>query len=159
MEGQKEKKKSLWMTVLLIGLVFAIVALMAGIIILNVIRNNSEKNDGESGEVDTTGQFNAEQIQSVIEETDRALSAAKTDEEKSSIYTYRAGQLFNLSYGGGGYIEKILADAYKAEELAPTAYTAYYIYVYENSFGNNEKAEEYLRIAQSRGFIDGNGEG
>ena len=160
MEGQKRQKGNLWLIVLLAVLAIMIVGLVIGIIVINVTKDSSEQaGGGETEEVDTSEQFSAEQIKSVIEETDRAISEAGANEEKAAIYADRAGQLFNLSHGGGGYVEMILSDAYKAEELAPTAYTAYYIYVYEDAFGNSEKAEEYLRIAQARGFIEGNGEG
>ena len=53
----------------------------------------------------------------------------------------------------------ILSDAYNAEKLNPTIWTAYNIYNYENDFGSKEKAEEYLDISKKRGLLEYKGEG
>lgn len=82
----------------------------------------------------------------------------------SSLYAARAGEAYNLLENGGGNNDgicfaQILADAYEAERLNPTVETAYNIYIYESSFGNIERAFEYLDIAEERGLLSSGGEG
>ena len=128
------------------------------LVVANLIigHTGSGSNDGSEAAIDeeNSGQLARvnEEKERIIKETDEALSGARTDEEKSELYAQRAGDLYNLSLGHGGMQEEVLAAAYEAERLHPTAETAYYIYIFEDYYGDKEKAAKYLEIAEARGI-------
>ena len=151
---KRKKKNNCRLGWLLSGLVVVIVCLVVANLIVGYTGSGS--NDGSEAATDeeNSGQLARvkEEKERIIKETDEALSGAHTDEEKSGLYAQRAGDLYNLSLGYGGMQEEVLMAAYEAERLYPTAKTAYFIYIFEDYYGDKEKAAKYLEIAEARGI-------
>ena len=157
--GKRIDRKGL---IFLLGLlVMLIIGLVIGIIVVRIRNTEDEYSQEETVEEYEKEKelLEKEQIERIIKETDEKLVNAKTDEERAYLYSSRAGNLYNYTYGSNGYSEMILSDAYNAEKLNPTIWTAYNIYNYENDFGSKEKAEEYLDISKKRGLLEYKGEG
>lgn len=153
---QKNGNKKL--LVLLAFLCVIICGLVVGIIIVN---NNTLRLSNYNEALDYLAEYiGSEDPNTFIEATDRALVAATNDSVKADIYLMRAGTLYNYSIGKDDeYLDQMLADAYKAESLNPTAQSAYNVSVYESMAGNEAKSEEYLKIAKERGLLDNPGRG
>lgn len=153
MEGRK-KNSDRGLASLLLGLVVVIVCLTVINLVVNYNRGGSSDNSETVTSDDDSEQLARvnEEKDRIIKETNEALSEAHTDEEKSELYAQRAGDLYNLSLGYGGMQEEVLVAAYEAERLHPTAETAYYIYIFEDYYGDKEKAAKYLEIAEERGI-------
>ena len=95
-----------------------------------------------------------------IEEMRKKIEKAETKEEEAQLYMERAEELYGRQASEeGDYKKQILADAYKAEELAPSAETAFFISVVESDFGNEEKAAKYEELAGKRGGESEEGNG
>ena len=62
-----------------------------------------------------------------------------------SLYTYDTDKDNSFAHS-----RQILSDAYNAEKLYPDANSAYAIFSYEAEFGDDEKANEYEKIANER---------
>lgn len=87
----------------------------------------------------------------INQEFNTQLSEAKNDAERAEAYSSRAGSLYNLMQDSGtDYKSEILKDAYKADELNPTAFSALNISGYEEEFGDTKKSEEYYEIFKER---------
>lgn len=81
--------------------------------------------------------------------TDYIESIPATEIKKLSlVYSWRAMDMYSL------YREEhanlILSDVSEAETLYPTKGTATLIYLFENEFGDKEKAETYKALAETR---------
>lgn len=154
--------------VILLGVLgVMIVGLVVGIVVVNV------QGGGEDVMVDESGQIIDEYSEDEIEEDyvrpaleeymaemEEKISLAKTDEEKAELYLSRAGELYlRQQLEEGDFSGMILADVYMAESIKPTIDTAYDIYVYEDEFGDIEKAEQYLKLAEERGLTYDGGKG
>lgn len=158
MEAKGKTESNRGLVIALAVLVVVMVGLVVGIIVARLNNNGTgEVSEGESssGEDEVARLERIERgKEEIMAETDEALARANTDEEKGIVYSNRAGELYNLTIGGDELKKEILASAYEAETLAPTAMTAYNIYVYESSYGDTQKAEEYLIIAKERGISE-----
>lgn len=158
--GKRQKgssKRSL--LILLSVLSFVICAIVVGIVV--VINNNKFIiNTPEEASTYLADYMEADNPDGFIEAGDRALAVATNDDVKAYIYLMRSSMLFNYNINSDNqYLEQMLSDAYSAENLSPTAQSAYRISVCEEVSGNKEKAEEYLNIAKDRGLLDSQGRG
>lgn len=149
-------KSSLFLLVLLS---IVICGLIVGVIVV-INSNKLIINTAEEAANYLIGYANAGDLEELIRETDKALAAATNDVVKADIYMIRANALFNYNeINDNEYLEQMLSDAYSAENLNPTAQSAYRIYVGEKARGNEEKAEEYFEKAKGRGLFDNPGRG
>lgn len=104
-------------------------------------------------EIAIGGEATVTELEEYIRQTDNQISEAPDAESKSMIYSNRAGTLSNyLDFPGYDFKNQVLADAKKAEELYPTAYTAFSLSWYEQEFGDESAAQYYRQIANERGF-------
>ena len=93
-------------------------------------------------------------------EMDEKIAKAENKAEKAQLYIEKAEELYARQASEERDLTKIiLADLYKAEEIAPDANTAWMIFAAENDFGDEKKAEEYLKIAKDRGYKEEEGNG
>lgn len=141
----------------------AALLLIVAICVVAIVATTMSKNDSvdvgveepEYGDVfDSWGEYVANKdMEGLIELTNKQLEATDDVETKAVIYASRAGMLydFDVEEGASRYKDQVLFDVYKAEEFYPTGDTAYLIYVYEQAYGNDTVAEEYLKIAEERG--------
>ena len=154
------KKSSL--KLVLAVLVLAIIGLSVGIWF--VVQNNKQVviEGGDQGQnpnerIIYPGELT---VDDYLEWIDEQISNTTDPEEKANLYMGGSIQLSNFQVqDGANYSEKILEYAYKAEELYPSAQSAYLIYSFENKFGNKEVADEFLNIAKERGYVETNVEG
>lgn len=142
---------------------FVACGLVAGIVAVVINNNNNNKlviNTKEEAINYLIDYANTGDLEELIKETDKALAAATNNVVKADIYMIRANTLFNYNeVNDNEYLEQMLSDAYNAENLNPTAQSAYRIYTGEKVMGNEEKAEEYFEKARERGLFDNPGRG
>ena len=155
------------LVILLGALGIVIIGLVVGIVVVKLqSSDNTVIVDGNDQTVDEydTDEIEEEYIRPTVEEymaeMEERISSAETDEEKAELYLSRAGELYiRQQTGEGDFSEAILEDAYMAERINPTMDTAYDIYVYESEFGDDKKAEQYLKLAEERGLVYEGGKG
>lgn len=156
MDGQEPQKKpkSYRLIFILGGLCLVAIMLTVFVIVKN---NNNPDSDEETVFVEEDDDLTPDQsIDDYLTETEAELEKATTGEEKAAIYLDRAGELYRRQQiDEDNYTEEILSDAYKAEEIASSADTAYAIYYYEKRLGSSEVADKYLEIAKERGYTEG----
>lgn len=152
-------------------IVFIIIALLVLVLIgfmiaQQVIRKNSDRSSQTNEEVDLVSwpdemliTISRLGVKGYLAETDKQIESITSSEEKAYIYKKRAFDLYKEMEKGEDLSKLILADVYKAEEINPTIDSAYNIYYFEDKIGSKEKANEYLRIAEERGFDKKKGRG
>ncbi|MBR2766679.1 hypothetical protein IKD67_01155 [Candidatus Saccharibacteria bacterium] len=152
---EKGGGKSRWLVAALFSLLFLIVGLIISIIVVK--ENQKEyiaKQEEEIEAVVSGGEATEDQLNNYIKDVDKQIAEASTNDEKAKLYADRASYL--CSYISRPefekYKEQILSDAYKAEELNPTAFSAYNISYYERMFGNEEQVNQYYDLAKERGL-------
>ena len=126
------------------------------------VETDSDSNIGEGTIFDDWGEYIANNdMKGLIEMTDKAIQTTDDIEKKAVLYASRAGVLYNydIENRSSEYSAQILADVYSAEELYPSGNTAYLIYYYEQEFGNDAVAKEYLKVAEERGMTMPPGKG
>ena len=126
-----------------------IVGLVVGVVVVNVQNSNSgTETDSEMDE----DPDNLSQI-GYTEQMKQKIESASSAEEKGKLYQDLAAGLWAYnSSKDNPYMNEIMEYIYKSEELNPTMYSAQWIYYYEYQLGNMERAEEYKKIAEERGF-------
>lgn len=88
-----------------------------------------------------------------IETYQQKIDSESNKYVKAQYYLNRAVSLYTYDTNEGNsfaHSEQILSDAYNAEKLYPDANSAYAIFSYEAEFGDDEKANEYEKIADER---------
>lgn len=158
-------------------LILSVLFLVAIGLVVGIVVLNSQEKDELSGEGMTEEEMDAEAEAFAIQEEesernnyistddyykemDEIITRAETKEEKSQLYIERAEELYARQASEERDLTKmILADVYKAEEVAPSADTAWMIYLVESNIGDGEKAETYLEIAKKRGYKEEDGNG
>ena len=155
---------------ILIGLCF-LITILASVAITVAIMTNTKCNCTESEEESEEEDYNLviEDEESseeepvapdqIISQSNELIGRATTNEEKGELLLNRAITLWN--YNPNPENDKkdvILTDLAQAETLNPTMESAWWIYHIEKELGNTERANEYLRIAEERGY-DGQGAG
>lgn len=83
--------------------------------------------------------------QKIDSESNKYVKAQYYLDRAVSLYTYDTNEENSFAHS-----EQILSDAYNAEKLYPDANSAYAIFSYEAEFGDDEKANEYEKIADER---------
>lgn len=83
--------------------------------------------------------------QKIDSESNKYVKAQYYLNRAVSLYTYDTNEENSFAHS-----EQILSDAYNAEKLYPDANSAYAIFSYEAEFGDDEKANEYEKIADER---------
>lgn len=83
--------------------------------------------------------------QKIDSESNKYIKAQYYLNRAASLYTYDTNEDNSFAHS-----EQILSDAYNAEKLYPDANSAYAIFSYEAEFGDDEKANEYEKIADER---------
>lgn len=123
--------------------------------------NSSEPNSEESNIIESDKEFLVNELNEYIASTNESIADTSSDEEKAVLYVTMAASIYdnNEQLNDPKFQEQMLSYVYKAEELYPTASTAYNIYVYENALGNKEKADYYYNLAIERGYIEEEGNG
>ncbi len=144
------------------------IGLSVGIMMMN--NNAKEQEDEEMSEEEMDAEAEAFAAQEREElyvstddyckEMDEKIAQAENKAEKAQLYIEKAEELYARQASEERDLTKIiLADLYKAEEIAPDANTAWMIFAAENDFGDEKKAEEYLKIAKDRGYKEEEGNG
>lgn len=154
---EERKASNRWLVIILI-----LLCLVAGGIIAAIIfQKNKVEIDTYEEAVEYVWEYvENDDTEGFIDAAERAINGAKTDEVKADIHSIRAGELYNLvTSGNEQYLDMMKKDLYGAENLHPTADTAYGIYIYESEFGDPNIGEQYLRLAKERGLLDQAGEG
>ncbi|MBR3172372.1 hypothetical protein IKF21_00395 [Candidatus Saccharibacteria bacterium] len=161
MNGVKETISHSKLYFVLGGLCVLAIGLGIGIVV--VLNNNgSNRVDGEVGAETSEEELEEsyKDLDDYYKEMDEKIAQAETEEEKAQLYTERAEELeARQASEEQDLTEMILADLYRAEEIAPDANTAWMIFAAENDLGNEEKAMEYLNIAKDRGYKEEEGNG
>lgn len=83
--------------------------------------------------------------QKIDSESNKYIKAQYYLNRAASLYTYDTNENNSFAHNA-----QILSDAYDAEKLYPDANSAYAIFTYEAEFGDDEKANEYEKIANER---------
>ena len=150
-DGNMEKKKgkkieNKVLVGVLVGLVVVIVGLVVGLVIVQMNGGGDAGNDlGEDAD-------NLSQI-GYREQMERKIESASSVEEKGKLYQDLAAGLWAYnSSKDNPYMDEIMGYIYKSEELNPTMHSAQWIYYFEYQLGNMERAEEYKKLAEERGF-------
>ena len=131
------------------------IGLSIWIVILAIKQNNSTSTltPVDYSELAISGEATTEQLEEYIRQIDNQISEVQDVESRSIMYSNRAGILSNyLNYPGYDFKNQVLADAKKAEELYPTAYTAFSLSWYEQEFGDESAAQYYRQVADERGY-------
>lgn len=153
MEVQRANRQNRRLVIFLAVLIVVIICLAVSIFVVSKNKLGSDLQTEETAEGEQLEELVSKK-EEIIKSIEEELSRTETDEERAVLYSREAGELFNLSGGSDFAKEEILASAYEAERLHPTAQTAYRLAVFESTFGNKAKADEYLSIAESRGIKD-----
>ena len=83
--------------------------------------------------------------QKIDSESSKYIKAQYYLNRAASLYTYDTNENNSFAHSA-----QILSDAYDAEKLYPDTNSAYAIFSYEAEFGDDEKANEYEKIANER---------
>lgn len=83
--------------------------------------------------------------QKIDSESNKYIKAQYYLNRAASLYTYDTNENNSFTHS-----KQILSDAYDAEKLYPDTNSAYAIFTYEAEFGDDEKANEYEKIANER---------
>ncbi len=156
--GEKRERK------ILVGVLagLCVIALILGVVIiargLNSTKNGTvaETQSTENQDSKTT---NAE-LDNYITEIERKIQNAETNEEKAKLYLEKSMKVASSCIEQcESYYKTALSDAYKAEEVSPSAESAWLISNFEMlSGGNEQNAERYRELAEERGMnIEGAG--
>jgi hypothetical protein len=86
--------------------------------------------------------------ESAIATYQKSIESYSSKEDKAKAYIEMASMLYQ--FYASEYKNQILADAYEAEEVFPTAYTATFIYDIETKYGNTVAADKYQALIIER---------
>ena len=130
-------------------------ALILGVIIIAKNLNNksqtAETQDTTSTETQESETTNAE-LDNYINEMEEKIQSAGTNEEKAELLMERAKGTYDICSGRfEEYKDIILSDTYTAEQISPSAESAYLIYKFESELRNEDFANQYLELARERG--------
>ena len=144
-----KQNKSLLVILIVLGVI--ILGLVVSIVVINVINNQAGE---EVMELVMDGEATVEQVNQYIAEMDKKIDRANSPQEKAELYSERADYIVNyaIEWDNAELKDKTLSDVYKAEELNPTAMTAYNVSYYEGLFGDETKSKQYYEIAEKRGL-------
>ncbi len=135
-------------------LVVIIIGLVGSIIAINIINQKKQAAFDALEDAVISGDASTDVLSQYIMEVDNKINETENNQEKAALYSERAGyvSVYAEDWEDDKLKEIVLADAYKAEELNPTAETAYSIYFYEREFGNKEKSDYYYNLSTERGM-------
>ena len=104
--------------------------------------------------------LNDESIDDYIANARAKIDSSNDPQEKADLYIDLADEIYSRPESTEEqYVNLIMNSIYKAEELAPSAKTAWSIYNYELVFNGEERANPYLELAKERGYNPEEGEG
>lgn len=146
----KNENRGLIVVLCVLGLV--IVGLTISIMIVSSRRGSEVAAYDKNGDLITVDPTLSEDTtREMYRDYEKRIDEAEGDEDKALLLLERAGLLMNAEHNTGvNYGDWIRADVYKAEELHPTVMTAYMIYEYELSHGDEEQGEYYFNLSQER---------
>lgn len=148
-----ERQRSGLINVLVI-LCVIILGLIVCIIIVNLNNQNLHMSFDELEDLVISGEADSDLLNQYIDEINDKIEKTDNSQEKAVLYSERAGyiSIYASKWNDDKLKVDVLTDAYKAEELNPTADTAYDVYFYEREFGDEEKSNQYYNLSVERGM-------
>lgn len=161
---KKGTNNNRWLRLLL---VLIVAFLVLSIVVVLVLNNNRGKvpdvNNNPDNEDEIIEQIEQDQnkVKAIIESgvdnyiayQKSQVEAATTNEEKAEIYAMTAWELYEMqTREEGAYTDEILDFARMAEQLNPTARTAYDLSVYEKELGDSSESQKYYDLSIERGL-------
>lgn len=153
--GGLSSRREVILKVCLAFLVALGIGLIVWLVVLRVSSNNEVANVEEKDytSIAMGGEATVDDLNEYIKLVDREIAETSDAEVKSGLYGNRAGILSNyLDYPDYDFKEQILNDVHKADEVYPTAYSAFSVSWYEREFGDESVAQYYQELADERGF-------
>lgn len=162
---KKPNKKTLIMSS--VAILVVILAVIAVYILIKTSTETEESLFEDSGvptgandvnistETDEDPEYSEETIAQKNAEYDEQIEKATSNEGKADAYTEKAMYLWDVTeiYEGRDYSEQVLENLNKAEELSPSARTAYNICLFlsgPEETGHSDQEVDYCQITEER---------
>ena len=150
--GEKRERKIL--VGILAGLCVVALTLGVVVVVMSLNTDSSKQVSEENGnEIAENNEVLDTELNNYMNEMEIKIENAGTSEKKAELLIERAKGAHDIcSEDFEGYKDAILSDAYTAEQISPSAESAYLIYKFESELGNKEFANQYLELARERGM-------